>query len=43
MIASIKTLKWQKMKCVIDEVRKLVQDSLKRTFLLKVLKKIYNI
>ena len=29
IIASIETLKWQKMKCGIDEVLKLVQDSLK--------------
>ena len=28
IVASIETLKRQKMKCVIDEVRKLVQDSL---------------
>ena len=30
--ASIETLKWQKIKCEIDEVRKLVIDSLKKHF-----------
>ena len=32
IIASIETLKWQKIKCEIDEVRKLVIDSLKKHF-----------
>ena len=43
VIASIETLKRQKMKCGIDEVRKLVQDSLEENIFLKVLKKLYNI
>ena len=36
IITSIETLKRQKMKCGRDEVLKLVQDSLRKTFLEKV-------
>ena len=35
IIASIETLKQQKMKCRIDEVRKLVQDSLEENISLE--------
>ena len=35
IIASIETLKRQKMKCGIDEVRKLVQDSLEENMVVE--------
>ena len=43
IIASIKTLKRQKMKCGIDEVRKLVQDSLEENISLESFDKTFNI
>ena len=39
IISSIENLKRQKMKCGIDEVRKLVQDSLEENIFLKSFKK----
>ena len=43
IIASIETLKWQKMKCGIDEVRKLVQDSLDENVSLESFEKTFHL
>ena len=42
IIAYIETLKWQKMKCGIDKVRKLVQHSLEENVSLESFEKLYN-